>query len=93
MRRNKTGFKDSKAFAIIQTMPPGMIHHDKSQDYDVTKSQVVQWIISQPAALWYLFGKARNSGAIVFDPATGTWSGKNNSQPAQGHTNAAPENR
>ena len=56
---------------------PGRLRHwpDLGQPFDIAKSEVVQWLISQPEIQDWLFQRLNQSQAIVFDAATKTWSG------------------
>jgi hypothetical protein len=72
----KKNFQKTKAFHKASTMPAGLRHWpDKSQPFELFKSEVISWLISQPEILSYLFSKLHNSGAIQFDPNTETWHG------------------
>jgi hypothetical protein len=68
-------FQDSKAFQAACKMPPGKRHHAAGEDYRVASSEVVAWLIQQPEILQYVFNKIAHSGAIRFDPSSGTWRG------------------
>ena len=58
----------------MKKMPP--LHHTiPGHDFALDKSEVIQWLISEPAAQKYLFDRANASGAIVYDSSTGTWRG------------------
>ena len=48
---------------------------DRGQPFDIAKSEVVGWLISQPEIQDWLFERLKESQAIVFDAATRTWSG------------------
>ncbi len=65
----------SKSLAVIRTMPPQSHYPNRMVEFDVTHSEVAQWIASQPEVLQYLFNKARDRGLIVFDQDTGCWRG------------------
>lgn len=65
----------SKSLAVIRTMPPQSHYPNRMVEFDVTHSEVAQWIASQPEVLQYLFNKARDRGLIVFDPLTQQWRG------------------
>lgn len=55
-------------------MPP--LHHTlPGQAFDMDKSEVVKWIMAQPDFKNWLFNRAACTRRIVYDPATGTWSG------------------
>jgi hypothetical protein len=57
-------------------MPPGLNHWpDKPRPFTCAKSEVFQWLTSQPEILHYLLNKFKDAGAIEFDAETGTWRG------------------
>ena len=68
-------FKASKAFRKACRMPAGLKHWDRSGPFDVSKSEVVRWLCTQPEIRQYIFSKAALSKAIKFDAASGTWRG------------------
>lgn len=73
----RKGFKDSNAFPVASNMPAGLKHWPDAPDlYDPAKSEVIKWLIGQPEVLQYLFFKCTTAKAIVFDPETKTWRGK-----------------
>ena len=67
--------KSKKVIAVAETMPELSHYPDRSQQFDIRKSEVVQWIIQQPEILQWLFNVINNNGLIQFDPATQTWKG------------------
>ena len=70
----RRGFKDSKAFTAASEMPAGKKHQPHAE-FSWSESEVVKWLISTDDILGYLFNKAKESGAIEYDPETGTWRG------------------
>ena len=66
--------KSSKAFHKAALMP-ALKHWDRSGPFDISKSEAVRWLLSQPEIQAYVFSKMRGSKAIAFDPASGTWRG------------------
>lgn len=58
-------------------MPPLSNYPDKSQPFDVYKSEVIRWMADQPEVLNYLFSQASNTKAIKYDPNTEKWVGVN----------------
>ena len=75
-RRPSLAFTDTKLFRTACLMPGGKSHWpDRGQPFDIAKSEVVQWLISQPKIQDWLFERLKESQAIVFDAATKTWSG------------------
>lgn len=60
---------------VAKTMPP--LRHTVGDQFDINTSEVVNWLIKQPQVRQYIFRTTSAAGLIVYDPATGTWSGKN----------------
>lgn len=59
---------------IAKQMPP--LHHAMPGDgFDITKSEVVKWLMSQPEIMQLIFNAVRGQKRIVYDKATGTWRG------------------
>jgi hypothetical protein len=76
---------DSKRVAshfkeTASTMPRLSHWPERSQPFDITKSEVVKWLKSQPKIDQWIFDKARNMGCIEFDAETETWSGIHSSK-------------
>lgn len=69
--------KIPKRFEVAKIMPP--LRHNLDGDYDPTKSEVINWLITQPDILNYLFDAVRGNGyresPIMFDSSTGKWQG------------------
>lgn len=69
--------KIPKRFEVARMMPP--LKHNPTGDYDPKKSEVIQWLISQPDILNYIFDAVRGNNhresPIVYEPSTGTWKG------------------
>ena len=75
-RRPSFAFTDTQLFRTACLMPGGMQHWpDRGQPFEIAKSEVVGWLISQPEIQHWLFERLKESRAIVFDAATRTWSG------------------
>jgi len=68
-------FKSSKAFHKASLMPESNHWPDKSQPFEWSKSEVIQWLVSQPEIQAYIFYKLTQSDAIAFNPETSTWKG------------------
>ena len=58
-------------------MPPLSHHPDKSKPFDMSKSEVVAWILKQPDIQQWLFNTLCDRGLIKFNPKTGLWQGVN----------------
>jgi hypothetical protein len=73
MKKNKS--KHSLKFEAISEMPP--LHHKlPGQEFDWSKSEVMNWIVSQPQVRDYIYCKAANAGLIEYNNATGKWTGR-----------------
>jgi SAM-dependent methyltransferase len=55
-------------------MPSGL-KHQPGETFDWSKSEVIQWLIAQPAVQAYIFNKVKGSGAIEYDPESKAWRG------------------
>lgn len=69
--------KRSKFLSIARIMPP-CYHTLPGKDFDIKKSEVMKWLISQPEILNYLWNNIKNSGDVIYDPKTGLWQGVDN---------------
>lgn len=58
-----------------KNMPP-LYHSLPGQSFDIQKSEVIKWLISNPEVLQYLFDKVNKSGFIIYNPKTQKWQGK-----------------
>ena len=67
----------SDAFAAACSMPEGLKHHPNpaNDKFDILDSEVAAWLIAQPEIREWVFEQFEMSGALIFDWATGTWSG------------------
>lgn len=67
-----------KLLECVKQMPE-LRHSVSDGEFDITKSEVVQWLIRQPDVLSFLFETVRRKGyaeqLIVYDPGRGTWRG------------------
>lgn len=63
----------SEKLNIAKQMPE-LKHSVLGKKFDVTKSDVVKWLISQPDILQYLFDHVKNVD-IVYVPEYSTWVG------------------
>lgn len=69
--------KRSKLLGIARIMPP-RYHTLPGKDFDIKKSEVVKWLISQPEILNFLWNHIKSSGDVIYDPQTGLWQGVDN---------------
>ena len=56
-------------------MPPGLKLYPANDRFDSSKSEVVDWLTSQPEIREWVFEQIRMSGALVYDWVRGTWGG------------------
>ncbi|MBP1044867.1 hypothetical protein I6N96_01145 [Enterococcus sp. BWM-S5] len=66
--------KRSKKLNVGKFMPPSF-HKLPDKDFDITKSETVQWLIQQPDILAYVWDQFKQSGDVEFNPKTGKWKG------------------
>ena len=66
--------KYSVKFDVAKKMPP-LYHTLPGQEFDVSKSQVFEWIKNQPEFLEYIRDTLRQAGCITYNPDTGEWTG------------------
>lgn len=74
IKRNFNPAKASHAILAATQMPP--LKHSASVPFNPRQSKVLQWLCDQPEVLQAMFGFYKDKGAIVFDPVTETWQGK-----------------
>ena len=55
-------------------MPP-RYHKLPGEDYDIKKSEGVNWLIQCPDILEYVWDQFKQSGDIEYNPETGKWQG------------------
>ena len=67
------GKKRSGKLDIAKLMPE-LKHSIPGKEFDITKSEVLKWLISQPSILQYLFDHVKNVD-LFYDPDRGTWQG------------------
>ena len=61
--------------AEAANMPP-LFHNDPDALlFDINQSEVVKWLVAQPGMKLYVFERAKDAGAIVFDRETRKWRG------------------
>lgn len=66
--------KRSKKLLVARNLPPSF-HKVPGEDYNVKKSEVVNWLIQRPSILEYLWDQIKQSKDIVYNPETGKWHG------------------
>jgi len=55
-------------------MPPSY-HRLPGTEYDVSKSEVINWLIQQPDILEFLWDQFKQSKDVIYDSANGKWQG------------------
>jgi hypothetical protein len=65
----------SKKMDVLKNMPP--LHHKlPDEEFDIFKSEAINWLLQQPEILNYLWDEvARRSENIVYDEESGLWTG------------------
>lgn len=70
----------SKKLKCVKKMPP-LRHRLKNEKFDITKSEVAQWLIQQPEIMEWIFDHVNNIKfhgrelLIKFNPDIGMWQG------------------
>ena len=62
----------STKLEVIRKMPP-LRHSIPGNPFRVEDSEVIRWMMMQPAVLQYIFDKAKD--CMKYDPHDGTWRG------------------
>lgn len=67
-----------KLLECVKKMPE-LRHSVSDGEFDITKSEVVKWLIRQPDVLQFMFDTVARPGyeerLIVYNPDRGTWRG------------------
>jgi hypothetical protein len=66
-----------KALDVARTMPSLSHHPDRSVPFDLSRSEVIQWLIRQPGIQQIVFDIVKEGKLIWFDEETGKWQGVN----------------
>lgn len=70
----RVGEARRKAYGPASEMPP--LHHRlPGEDYDVARSEVVDWLVTQPSIRERVFYEAKQSKLIEYDAEDGVWIG------------------
>lgn len=70
----KKRISKAKIMDTAKSMPP-LFHKIPGQEYDCRKSYIIKWLLKHDEALDYLWNMVRESGAVKYNPDTGTWQG------------------
>ena len=55
-------------------MPP-LFHSLPGEEFDLSRSEVIRWLLHQPEIQRWIFDIVRGRRLIEFDAETGTWAG------------------
>ena len=66
--------KRSQKLNVARNLPPSY-HKLPGEEYNVKKSEVINWLIKRPSILEFIWDQFKQSGDIVFDSSTGKWQG------------------
>lgn len=64
----------SKKLMVARQMPP-LYHSIPGQNFDITRSQVIQWLTAQPEIMNYIWDNIKNSDDVFYYADTGKWCG------------------
>lgn len=64
----------SKNLEVAKYMPP-LRHSIPGQEFDINKSEVVQWLLKQPDILNYIWNNIKNSEDVIYNTSAGKWQG------------------
>ncbi|MFL2076402.1 hypothetical protein [Marinilactibacillus psychrotolerans] len=65
----------SKNLDVLKTMPP-LKHKQANQDYDIEKSDLVDWLLSQPEIKQWVVSYLKGlSDYLIYDSKTECWVG------------------
>lgn len=71
-------FAYNKHLEVAKKMPP-LYHKLPGEEFDIAKSEVVKWLITQPEIMQFIMDRVANraeaSRLITYDPDTGKWQG------------------
>lgn len=66
--------KRSQKLNIGRKLPPSY-HKLPGEEYDVNKSQAINWLMQQPDILGFVWDQFKQSGDVIYNPDTGKWQG------------------
>jgi hypothetical protein len=73
MKFQKSAGHNAMAKTALDLMPP--MRHGGSAPFDISKSEVVQWLLRREDLQQFLFNTAKSSGLIEYDRDTKLWTG------------------
>jgi hypothetical protein len=72
---NIYGHRITPPIRAAAKMPPLRHYPIEGGPFNISKSEVVAWLMKQPELQQELFNLAKRAGAIAFDPQSGCWCG------------------
>lgn len=72
--KNKKQKRRSKKLLIAKKMPP-LYHTLPGQEFELKKSQVLNWLSSELIIQEWIMEQLKTAGYIVYNPNTGQWKG------------------
>lgn len=66
--------KRSKILDIARFMPP-LRHSIPDREFDIRNSEVMKWMLKNPATWNYIWNNIKQSGVVEYNPETGMWQG------------------
>lgn len=67
--------KKKEIIELLRRMPPHSHWPNKPAPFDIMDSRLACWLVEQPEILEWVVERAKDSGAIAYDPDSRTWSG------------------
>ncbi|HCX52476.1 MAG TPA: hypothetical protein DG757_26415 [Bacillus sp. (in: Bacteria)] len=64
----------NRKLKFAANMPP-LYHTLPGEKYHYSKSEVLDWLSKRPMLIEYIYEQASNAGLIIYDSATGIWTG------------------
>lgn len=71
----KTFPKRSKKLLDSGKFMPPLYHKLPDEEFNIKKSEAVQWLINQPDVLSYVWDRFKQSEDIEYNQETGKWQG------------------
>lgn len=66
--------KRSQKLNVARNLPPSF-HRLPGKEYEVKKSEAINWLIQRPSILEFLWDQIKQSGDVAYDSSTGKWQG------------------
>ncbi len=68
--------KETHATRAVALMP-SLYHTLPNEEFDITKSEVIKWLVIQPEVVNAMFNYYNDQGVIVYDQDSKQWKGIN----------------